>query len=98
LFLSRVDARRGGGRRLDARDIRRILVRALAEAGIGRRVTPHTLRHTFATHLLRAGADIRAVQELLGHASLDSTAIYTHLSVEDLRRVVEASHPRSPGG
>jgi integrase/recombinase XerD len=97
LFLSRRDGRKGGGRRLDQRDVRRILGRALVEAGIARRVTPHTLRHTFATHLLRAGADIRAVQELLGHASLDSTAIYTHLDVEDLRRVVEQSHPRAPG-
>ncbi len=96
LFLSRRDGRKGGGRRLDQRDVRRILGRALVDAGIARRVTPHTLRHTFATHLLRAGADIRAVQELLGHASLDSTAIYTHLDVEALRGVVERSHPRAP--
>ena len=95
VFISLVDAPRGGGQRLDVRDIRRILAKAIMLAGVQRRVSPHTLRHTFATHLLRAGADIRVVQELLGHASLDTTAIYTHLDLGELRHVVERSHPRA---
>ena len=83
---------RGG--RLDQREVRRLLADAIAEAGLAGRTTPHTLRHSFATHLLRAGADIRSVQELLGHASLATTQIYTHLSIDDLRAAYKLAHPR----
>ncbi len=88
-FLSR------NGRRLADRDIRRILDRHLATAGLSPKASPHTLRHTFATHLLAAGADIRGVQELLGHASLNTTQIYTHLSIDHLREVYHRAHPRA---
>jgi site-specific recombinase XerD len=71
------------------------LVRSHAKAaGITVRVTPYTLRHGCATHLLQNGADVRHVQKLLGHASLETTAIYTHVAPEDLRRAVEKAHPR----
>jgi len=84
---------RGG--RLDQREVRRLLGDAIAAAGLAGRTTPHTLRHSFATHLLRAGADIRSVQELLGHASLATTQIYTHLSIDDLREAYRRAHPRA---
>ncbi len=93
-FLS-IAAKRGGGRRLSDRDVRRILARHLLTAGLSGKTTPHTLRHSFATHLVQAGAGIREVQELLGHASISTTAIYTHLSLDALREVYRQAHPRA---
>ena len=87
---------RGG--RLSTRSLGRILERHTLAAGIHRRATPHTLRHSFATHLLDRGADLRSVQELLGHAHLVTTQIYTHVSVERLREVYERAHPRARAG
>ena len=86
---------RGG--RLTTRSLGRIVTRYTAAAGIHRRTTPHTLRHSFATHLLDAGADLRSVQELLGHAQVTSTQIYTHVSIERLRAVYERAHPLASG-
>jgi integrase/recombinase XerD len=84
---------RGG--RLSRQSCARLLGRYVRLAGIERRVTLHTLRHSFATHLLEGGADVRVVQELLGHASVATTQIYTLVSARHLREVYEESHPRA---
>jgi integrase/recombinase XerC len=83
------------GRRLTTRSVGRLLEKYLKITGLDRRTTPHTLRHSFATHLLDAGADIRSVQELLGHKSLVTTQIYTHVSTAGLRAAYERAHPRA---
>ena len=70
-------------------------MKAADRAGVTRDVSPHTLRHSFATHLLEGGADVRVVQELLGHASVTTTQIYTLVTVDNLREVFAAAHPRA---
>ncbi|MEI6037479.1 MAG: tyrosine recombinase [Planctomycetota bacterium] len=83
------------GNRLSVRGIGRLLEKHLATADLSRRASPHTLRHSFATHLLDAGADIRSVQELLGHKSLVTTQIYTHVTTTKLLDVFAKAHPRA---
>lgn len=83
------------GRRLTTRSVARTLEKYLKLTGLDLRTTPHTLRHSFATHLLDRGADIRSVQELLGHKSLTTTQIYTHVSTANLRAAYEKAHPRA---
>jgi integrase/recombinase XerC len=83
------------GSRLTSRSVGRLLEKYLAQAGLDPRTSPHTLRHSFATHLLDAGADIRSVQELLGHRSLGTTQIYTHVSTQRLRESYHKAHPRA---
>jgi integrase/recombinase XerC len=89
VFVSRL------GRRLTTRSVARMLEKYLKIAGLDLRTTPHTLRHSFATHLLDRGADIRSVQELLGHKSLVTTQIYTHVSTASLREAYDKAHPRA---
>lgn len=83
------------GGRLSVRSIQRSLKNYLTMAGLPNDLTPHKLRHSFATHLLDAGADLRSVQEMLGHANLSTTQIYTHVSAERLKNVYAKAHPRS---
>lgn len=84
---------RGG--RISGRSVRRIVNKYLHQVSEEEHLSPHLLRHTFATHMLDAGADLRAVKELLGHTSLSSTQIYTHVTVEKLRKVYDQAHPRA---
>jgi len=83
------------GGRLTARSVHRLLRDCAVRAGVDPRTTPHTLRHSFATHLLDRGADLREVQELLGHKNIATTQIYTHVSMERLKKVYERAHPRA---
>ncbi|MEW5989743.1 MAG: tyrosine recombinase [Chloroflexota bacterium] len=102
LALDHVAPVRGGplflgprGRRLARQQAWSAVRRAAAAAGLAVRVSPHTLRHSFATHLLEGGADLRIVQELLGHASISTTQLYTHLTGERIREVYARAHPRA---
>ena len=89
LFVSRT------GRRIGRERLWAIVRRYAAEAGIEKGVHPHTLRHSFATHLLSGGADLRVVQEMLGHANIRTTELYTHLDTSRLRSVHAKFHPRA---
>jgi integrase/recombinase XerD len=84
---------RGGG--LSRQGLYKIVQRHARSAGLARRMSPHTLRHTFATHLLAGGCDLRALQEMLGHADIGTTQVYTHLSADRLRDVYFSAHPRA---
>jgi len=89
LFLNR------RGERLTRQGFWQILKGYAKSAGLDEEITPHTLRHSFATHMLSGGADLRSVQELLGHANISTTQVYTHLTSEHVRRTYEKSHPRA---
>ena len=89
LFLSK------SGRRLSRESLWAIVRKCARVAGLRKKVSPHTLRHSFATHLLEGGADLRAVQEMLGHANIATTQIYTHVDKRRLRWVHKKFHPRA---
>jgi len=89
LFLSRL------GKKISRQSMWKIMQKYAVKAGIKKHITPHTLRHSFATHLLEGGAELRGVQEMLGHADISTTQIYTHVTKDKLRKVHERFHPRA---
>ena len=86
------------GKRISRTAVYRTVQEELDRAGVQGKKSPHVLRHTFATHLLNGGADMREIQELLGHASLQATQVYTHNSIAGLREIYAKAHPREKGG
>ena len=91
VFLNR------SGKRLTSRSVQRIIARLKARTHVTSPCTPHTFRHAMASHLLEAGAELRAIQEMLGHASLQTTQQYTHLEVSTLANIYDKAHPRAKG-
>ena len=89
LFLSRL------GKKISRQSLWKIIKKYALEAGIKKHITPHTLRHSFATHLLEGGAELRGVQEMLGHADISTTQLYTHINKDKLKKVHEEFHPRA---
>ena len=87
-----INQREGG---LTDRGVRDIIYRYIKKAALSLKVSPHTFRHSFATHLLNRGADLRSVQELLGHSNISTTQIYTHLTIDSLKKVYQRAHPRA---